>query len=214
MNGMSLVFLSTLCFTTGNFMLSIMGPKVPPLQSAFYRFSVQASISFFSIAVTNREHVYCVTTWIGLNHNFKKIILRSIFGILAVVSWFTAVQAMPLADATAINYLNIPMTSILAALILKEPYRFPFTPQFLLFQLKRMSVMSHIFSNVLLTLAGFVQPTAPSTQSPQPYAWPGFSWLSSRRICFREANRLVLLAPLPPWRCWLRSGPCAHHAPP
>jgi drug/metabolite transporter (DMT)-like permease len=29
---------------------------------------------------------------------------------------------MPLADATAINYLNIPFTAVLANLILKEPY--------------------------------------------------------------------------------------------
>ncbi len=123
-HGMGLVFLSTLCFTTGNVLLSGMGKKVPPLQSAFSRFIVQASISFFSIAVTNREHIYSVSTWIGLRNNFKKIIFRSLFGIMAVVSWYTAVQSMPLADATAINYLSIPMTSILACIILKEPYRF------------------------------------------------------------------------------------------
>ncbi len=123
-NGMVLVFLSTLCFTTGNVLLSSVGRKVPPLQSAFFRFLVQASISFFSIAVTNRNQIYCISTWMGFSQNFRKIILRSLFGIMAVLSWYSVVQTMPLADATAINYLNIPTTSILAALVLKEPYRF------------------------------------------------------------------------------------------
>ena len=121
--GMLLIFLSTVCFSSGNCLMSARGAKVPPLQSAFYRYLTQSFISFISIGITHRNQICLVSTWCGSWKHFTKIFFRSCLGIMAVVSWFTALQILPIADATAINYFNIPLTSILASLVLKEPFR-------------------------------------------------------------------------------------------
>ena len=122
--GMLLIFLSTLCFSSGNGLMSALGTKVPPLQSAFYRYSVQCLISLASIWVsTHPNRIYHISTWCGSQQQRNKMFLRSCFGIMAVVSWFSALQILPLADATAINYFNIPLTSLLAYVVLREPYR-------------------------------------------------------------------------------------------
>ena len=122
-HGMLLIFLSTLCFSSGNCLMSAMGARVPPLQSAFYRYLTQSFISFLSIGITHRDKVHLGSTWFGSHKHFSKIFLRSFFGVMAVVSWFSSLQMLPLADATAINYFNIPLTSILASLVLREPFR-------------------------------------------------------------------------------------------
>ena len=121
--GMLLVFLSTMCYTTGNLLLSITGDDIPPLQSAFYRYSVQAAISFGWIAIGKRSQIHTTSTWMGSNRNFLKIFLRSVFGIISVAGWFSVIQQIPMADAIAINYLNIPVTTLLAAIFLHEPFR-------------------------------------------------------------------------------------------
>jgi drug/metabolite transporter (DMT)-like permease len=122
--GMILILLSTLCFSSGNGLMSALGTKVPPLQSAFYRYSFQCLISLFSIWVsTHPKRLWIMSTWCGSQQQMSKMFLRSCLGIMAVVSWFSALQILPLADATAINYFNIPFTSILAYIVLREPYR-------------------------------------------------------------------------------------------
>jgi uncharacterized membrane protein len=121
---MALIAGSTICFSLGNCLMNVVGERVPPMQSAFFRFLVQTVVSVISTALTHRHHIFCSSTWIGDSKNAFKIILRSCLGSTGLVCWFTALQMIHLADATAINYFSIPFTSILAYFILHEPYRF------------------------------------------------------------------------------------------
>jgi drug/metabolite transporter (DMT)-like permease len=103
--------------------MSTIGARIPPLQSAFYRYLIQCCISFLSIGVARRDKLHLISTWCGPWQHFSKLFYRSCFGVMAVASWFSALHVLPVADATAINYVNIPLTSILASYVLKEPYR-------------------------------------------------------------------------------------------
>ena len=143
--GMILVFFSVLCFSFGNAFVNIMGVQIPVLQIVFIRGISQLFLALLLIASTSRSQFCSTATWIGAPKNWLRLLSRALFGVAAVVTAFTALQViiasdiknfsiyvcfdpmhlfqrMPLADATAINYLNIPFTAALARLFLKEPY--------------------------------------------------------------------------------------------
>ncbi|HKP59997.1 MAG TPA: DMT family transporter [Polyangiales bacterium] len=48
--------------------------------------------------------------------------LRGVFGFLALSSVYYAVTHLPLAEATVLQYLHPPLTALLAALVLREPF--------------------------------------------------------------------------------------------
>ena len=121
--GMALITGSTICFSLGNCLMNVVGSKVPPLQSAFFRFLVQTVVSLISIMMTKGDQLIFSAERMRDSQKVFKILLRSCLGSMGLVSWFTALQMIHLADATAINYVSIPITSILAHFILREPYR-------------------------------------------------------------------------------------------
>ena len=141
--GMTLIFFSTLCFCIGNAFVNIVGVQIPVLQIVFIRGSSQLSIALIIIAATKRSRCSSLSTWIGASKNRLKLLSRAVWGVAATVLEFAALQVcpsgrgnicalsrptpqrMPLADVTAINYLTIPFTALLARLLLKEPYRSP-----------------------------------------------------------------------------------------
>jgi drug/metabolite transporter (DMT)-like permease len=56
-------------------------------------------------------------------NNKKYLLLRGIFGTIAMILYFYTVQHMPLASAVTIQYLSPIFTVVIAGLLLKEPPR-------------------------------------------------------------------------------------------
>ena len=48
------------------------------------------------------------------------LLLRGLFGLCGLVSFFYAISALPLADVTVIHFINPVLTALLAALVLRE----------------------------------------------------------------------------------------------
>jgi len=85
---------------------------IPPLEAAFFR---------------NLFALICILPWlarVGLGglktERFGTHLVRSIFGIIAMGLWFTAVALMPMAEAVALNF-TLPLFAVAgAALFLPE----------------------------------------------------------------------------------------------
>lgn len=89
-----------------------LGDGIPPAQSAFLRYVL--GLVFLIPMIRSIRSANLSRRQIGL------FTLRGTTHALAVISWFYAMTRIPLADLTAMNYLNPVYVTILAAIVLKE----------------------------------------------------------------------------------------------
>jgi drug/metabolite transporter (DMT)-like permease len=109
--GMAWMLLCGLFFVAQNGIVRYLGDDLPALQSAFIRF-VWGVVLMAQFAPRLRQ---------GLPRAVLPLLaLRGLFHALAVVLWFYAIVHIPLAQVTAIGYLNPVMMLIIAALLMGE----------------------------------------------------------------------------------------------
>lgn len=120
--GLALVLGATVVFTAMSFCVSELGSAVPSMQSSSVRFFFQGGLTLLLIAVVRRDRLRSSVTWLGKPENRYKMFIRGSWGIGGLTSFFFSLQYLPLADATAIVYINAPLTGLFAHLLLGEPY--------------------------------------------------------------------------------------------
>ncbi len=113
--GAVLMITAGLAFSIMTAMIRKAGQELPPIEIAFLRnlFGALFMAPFFfkhglRIFHTNRPTMH---------------ILRSGFGFVGMVSWFTAITLLPLAQAVALNFTGPLFATVIAALILHEIVR-------------------------------------------------------------------------------------------
>ncbi|MEX1660321.1 DMT family transporter [uncultured Thioclava sp.] len=112
MIGILWMLATTLCFVIVNIIVHWLGSSVPVAQSAFVRFAW--GLIFFAPAL-NRilRRSFAREVWVLFG-------LRGVLHAVAVVLWFYAMTHIPIADVTAINYLNPIVVTVGGALLLGE----------------------------------------------------------------------------------------------
>jgi hypothetical protein len=90
--GMSLVFLSTLCFAVGNALVSIIGLQIPVMQIIFLRGSSQLALALIFIAMKNGSRRNSAETWLGAPKNRLLLLSRAVWGVGALITLFAAFQ--------------------------------------------------------------------------------------------------------------------------
>ncbi|WP_068304860.1 DMT family transporter [Pararhodobacter sp. CCB-MM2] len=97
-------------------LVKAMGPSVPAPQSAFLRYAMGLVFLLPLIPTLLRTH-FPAATW-------KAFAWRGVFHTFGVMLWFYAMTRIPLAEVSAMGYMNPVWISIGAALFLGEALRF------------------------------------------------------------------------------------------
>ncbi len=112
--GVLWMLVTTLCFTAVNVIVHYLGADLPAAQSSFLRFAW--GVLFVAPAL-----------WAGLRARYGRAIwglfaLRGAMQSVAVLLWFFAMARTPIADVTAIGYLNPIVVTLGGALLLGEGF--------------------------------------------------------------------------------------------
>jgi drug/metabolite transporter (DMT)-like permease len=100
------------CFVAVTAVVKIVGPTVPPAQSAFLRYAL--GLVFVLPMIRPILHA-------NLSRRALKLFaLRGFVHTFGVISWFYAMTQISIAEVTAMNYLNPIYVTILAAIFLGE----------------------------------------------------------------------------------------------
>ncbi|MGJ8604174.1 MAG: DMT family transporter [Marivita sp.] len=101
-----------LCFVAVTALVKTLGERIPAAQSAFLRYVIGL--------------VFLIPVWrelvaVRLTGRQKKLFaLRGVVHSLGVILWFYAMTRIPIAEVTAMNYLNPVYVTILAVFVLGE----------------------------------------------------------------------------------------------
>ena len=123
--GLLFVLISGTLFSIMNIAISMIarGPNpAHPLLTVVIRFSMQFILSLVAIFFMRRDKIHLPNTWLGARDKRFKICMRGLWGVGGLTAWFITLSSMPIADATAIVYINIPLAAIFAFFILGESY--------------------------------------------------------------------------------------------
>jgi drug/metabolite transporter (DMT)-like permease len=128
--GLALTLTSTLAFSSSALFVTLLAPRgVPAMQSSSCRFLVQAALSLALIAISagaagDWGRLRLVPTWAGKPENRWLLLSRAAWGAVGMSSYFWALSypGARFADVTVLVFLNVPLTGVLARLLLKEPY--------------------------------------------------------------------------------------------
>jgi len=124
--GLLFVLISGILFSIMNIAVSMIarGQDHPahPLLTVVIRFSMQFILSILAIFFMRREKIHLLNTWLGARDKRLKICMRGVWGVGGLTAWFITLASMPIADATAIVYMNIPLAAIFAFFVLGEAY--------------------------------------------------------------------------------------------
>ena len=101
-----------LCFLAVTAVVKIVGPTVPPAQSAFLRYALGLVFVIPMIRPMLNANLS--------RRALKLFALRGAVHTLGVMSWFYAMTQITIAEVTAMNYLNPIYVTILAAIFLGE----------------------------------------------------------------------------------------------
>lgn len=107
------MFLSTAAFFLANVFVKQVA-HIPAMETVFFRCVVAASFCVYGL---RRER----GSLIGDNHLL--LLLRGVFGTVALFCFFITLQQMPIASAQTIQYLSPIFTATIAIFVLKEPVR-------------------------------------------------------------------------------------------
>lgn len=100
------------CFVAVTAVVKIVGPTVPPAQSAFLRYALGLVFVLPMIRPILNAHLS--------RRALTLFALRGVVHTLGVISWFYAMTQISIAEVTAMNYLNPIYVTILAAVFLGE----------------------------------------------------------------------------------------------
>ena len=103
---------SAFFFSLMSLQVKLVGERIPSQEIVLARGLVSLALSY---AMLRRARV---SPW-GTHR--KLLVLRGVFGFIGLSCFYYAVTAMPLADATVIQYTSPIWTALLAALVLAEP---------------------------------------------------------------------------------------------
>lgn len=109
------MFLSTASFFFANVFVKQVS-HLPAMETVFFRCVVAAAFCVYGLRRAKASLV-------GDNHTL--LLLRGLFGTVALYCFFVTIQQMPLASAQTIQYLSPIFTAIIAIFLLKEPLRLP-----------------------------------------------------------------------------------------
>lgn len=104
------MLLAVLTFSMMNVFVKML-PHIPTLEIVFFRALVSLILSAI---ILKRKRI---SFW---GNNQKVLLLRGIFGTVALSLYFYTLQAMPLASAMVIHYMSPIFTAIIASIVLKE----------------------------------------------------------------------------------------------
>jgi drug/metabolite transporter (DMT)-like permease len=108
--GVRAMFLSTLAFFFANVFVKLVD-HIPAMEIVFFRCIVAASFCIYGLKRAGGSIV-------GSNHTL--LLLRGVFGTIALYCFFLTLQQMPLASAQTIQYLSPIFTAVIAIFVLKE----------------------------------------------------------------------------------------------
>lgn len=111
--GILYMLLSVFLFTAANVCVKVIG-YLPTPQLVFLRSSI-------SLVICASYVIYKGFPFFGYNRGW--LLIRGIFGMIALTMFFYTIQNIPLASATVIQYLSPVFTVILAKFFLKEKVR-------------------------------------------------------------------------------------------
>jgi drug/metabolite transporter (DMT)-like permease len=123
--GLLFVLISGILFSIMNIAVSMIArgsDPAHPLLTVVIRFSMQFILSILAIFFMRREKIHLLNTWLGARDKRLKICMRGVWGVGGLTAWFITLASMPIADATAIVYINIPLAAIFAFFVLGEAY--------------------------------------------------------------------------------------------
>ena len=107
------MFLSTLAFSLANVFVKQVA-HIPAMEVVFFRTTVASAFCIIGLYRANAD-------WRGSNRTL--LLLRGLFGTVALYLFFLTLQNIPLASAMTIQYLSPIFTSIIAIFILSEKVR-------------------------------------------------------------------------------------------
>ena len=107
------MFLSTLAFSLANVFVKQVA-HIPAMEVVFFRTTVASAFCIIGLYRANAD-------WRGSNRTL--LLLRGLFGTIALYLFFVTLQNIPLASAMTIQYLSPIFTSIIAIFILSEKVR-------------------------------------------------------------------------------------------
>lgn len=110
--GVAWMVLSTLAFVGVNGIVKHLGTDLPAAQSAFLRFAFGVFV-FLPMLPGMLRTAYPAPIW-------RLFLLRGVLHVAAVLFWFYAMARVPVADMSAIGFLNPVLVLIIAGLLLGE----------------------------------------------------------------------------------------------
>ncbi|WP_071672762.1 DMT family transporter [Nioella nitratireducens] len=110
--GVLWMLLTGACFVAVTATVKVVGPGVPPAQSAFLRYLLGLVFVIPMIRPILRAKVS--------PRGWRLFALRGVAHTVGVILWFYAMTQIPIAEVTAMNYLNPIYVTIMAALFLGE----------------------------------------------------------------------------------------------
>lgn len=131
--GLLLVVGSSLLFSAMSLCVVLIAREPPPatpvLQVVLSRFVLQfvltpPAIAAFAAARGDCARLRVASSWLGQPRNRVKLLVRGGWGIFGLSCFFLSLSSLPIADATAITFTNVPLSALFARLFLKEPYTF------------------------------------------------------------------------------------------
>ena len=107
------MFLSTLAFSLANVFVKQVA-HIPAMEVVFFRTTVATAFCLIGLYRADAD-------WRGSNRTL--LLLRGVFGTVALYLFFVTLQNIPLASAMTIQYLSPIFTSIIAIVVLSEKVR-------------------------------------------------------------------------------------------
>jgi drug/metabolite transporter (DMT)-like permease len=134
-SGVSCIVLSSFAFSVMALLVKLAGRRLPSQEIVFARALITLLLSW---AMIRREGI---APW-GTRR--RLLLVRGLFGFLALSCFYHGVTHLPMAEATVIQYTNPVFTALFAALVLAEPLR------------------PRVLASIALSLSGVVLVTRPA----------------------------------------------------
>ena len=141
--GLLYMFLGTVVLSSMHGMVRHLGGELHPFVIAFYR----NLFGFIAILPL----VYRVGLPAIRPHNPRIMVLRSVSGIIAMLTWFYSLSKVPTAEATALSFTAAIFTALVSYILLKEKMK-----------LHRLTAIFGGFVGVIIVLQ-------PDTENYNPY---------------------------------------------
>lgn len=107
------MILAVVSFSLMNVFVKLAG-RLPVMELVFFRCGISTLLSM-AVLLSIKENL------IGNNH--RLLVLRGVFGTMALLTYFITVKEMPLGTAVTIQYLSPIFTAIIALIFLSEKVR-------------------------------------------------------------------------------------------